>query len=89
MIHGPLIKTKFLGPTTYRGARITASHHRDSERTWRKTIDWDHSVDAFENARMAALALIRSIDWEVQIVASAFDHDHYWFVVSPAPITPV
>ena len=90
MINGPLIKTKFLGPTTYRGARITASHHRDGETVWRKTIYWDHQESAYENARLAALALIRSSPmegWQAQILASGFDHDHYYFIVATPSMT--
>lgn len=91
MINGPLIKTTYHGPTTHRASRITASHKRDSETTWRKTIYWDHQESAQENARLAALALIRSspmADWEVQLMASGYDHDHYWFIASTPPITP-
>jgi hypothetical protein len=85
MIHGPLIKTKFLGPTTHREPRIMASHQRDSQRTWRKATYWNPKESALENHRLAALALIRSspmADWQAQIVASGFDQDHYYWIVS-------
>lgn len=89
-IHGPLIKTKYLGPTARLGSRIVASHHRDSETVWRQTSHWQNEESAFENARLAALALIRSspmADWQAQIVASGFDQDHYYFIVSTPSLT--
>lgn len=90
MLHGPLIKTRFLSPSTYRDSRVVASHQRDSERTWRKTIYWDKDQSPLENHRLAALALIRSspmADWQAQIVASGFDQDHYYFIVSTPSMT--
>ena len=41
---GLIIKTKYLGPTNYRGSRIKALHKRDNERTFSKTIDWDYAI---------------------------------------------
>jgi len=89
-INGPLIKTKYLGPTARLGSRIVASHHRDNETVWRQTSHWLQNESAFENARLAALNLIRSspmADWQAQIVASGFDQDHYYFIVSTPSTT--
>ena len=85
---GPLIRTKYLGPTYYRCSRITASHKRDSDQTWRATLEWDHTLDAMENAKAAALALINTspmADWQVQLLASGYDQDHYYFIASSVP----
>jgi len=55
-------------------------------------VSWDHSLDPMENAKAAALALLQS--WPYQehhqmvLVACGFDHDHYYFIASTAPITP-
>lgn len=90
MIHGPLIKTKFLGPTTHREPRVMASHQRDSKRTWHKATYWNPEESALENHRLAALALIRSspmAEWQAQIVASGFDQDHYYWIVSTPSMT--
>ena len=35
---GMIIKTKYIGPTNYRGSRIKAIHKKDSENTFSKTI---------------------------------------------------
>ncbi len=92
LLQGPLIVTKFLGPTNYRGSRIKAIHKRDSEETFTVTLSWDHSLNGMENAKAAALALLQS--WPFQdhhqmvLVACGFDHDHYYFIASTAPISP-
>ena len=89
LLQGPLIRTKFLGPTNYRGSRITAVHKRDSEQTQRVTLSWDHSMDGLENAKAAALALLKSWPYrqDMVLVACGFDHDHYYFIASTAPIS--
>jgi len=92
LLQGPLIVTKFLGPTNYRDPRIKAIHKRDKEKTFTVTLSWDHSLNGMENAKAAALALLQS--WPFQdhhqmvLVACGFDHDHYYFIASTAPISP-
>jgi len=92
LLQGPLIRTKYLGPTNYRESRIKAVHKRDSDEVQSVTLSWDHSLDGMENAKAAALALLQS--WPYQdhhqmvLVACGFDHDHYYFIASPAPISP-
>tara|TARA_R100000734_G_C3262188_1_gene60549 strand:- start:306 stop:593 length:288 start_codon:yes stop_codon:yes gene_type:complete len=92
LLQGPLIRTKYLGPTNYRGSRIKAVHKRGSDETQSITLSWDHSLDGIENAKAAALALLQS--WlygehhQMVLVACGFDHDHYYFIASTAPITP-
>ena len=88
LTQGPLIRTKYLGPTSYKGPRITATHKRDGERTQRVTLAWDHQLDGMENAKAAALALCQSWPYEqtMVLVACGFDHDHYYFIASPEPI---
>jgi len=85
---GPLIRTKFIGPTTHRCSRITASHKRDNDQTWRATLEWDNDLDAMENAKAAALALIETspmAEWQVQLLAIGYDQDHYYFIASSVP----
>lgn len=88
LLQGPLIRTKYLGPTDHRDSRITAVHKRDSERTQRVTIPWDRELDPMENAKAAALALCKSWPYEqtMTLVACGFDHDHYYFIASTEPI---
>ena len=89
LMQGPLIRTKYHGPTDHRDARITAVHKRDSERTQRVTLAWDHELDGMENAKAAALALCAKWPYEqtMTLVACGFDHDHYYFIASTAPIS--
>ena len=89
LLQGPLIRTKHHGPTTHRDARISAVHKRDSERTWRVTLKWDHDLDGLENAKAAALALCTKWPYEqtMTLIACGFDHDHYYFIASTAPIS--
>jgi hypothetical protein len=89
LMQGPLIRTKYHGPTNNRDARISAVHKRDSERTQRVTLAWNHELDGMENAKAAALALCQSWPYEqtMTLVACGFDHDHYYFIASTAPIS--
>ena len=90
LLQGPLIRTKYLGPTTYRPSRISAVYKRDSDQVQRVTIPWDHALDGMENAKAAALALCRTWqhpEMEMILVACGFDHDHYYFIASPEPIS--
>ena len=84
-----MIRTKYLGPTNYRGSRITAVHKRDSEQTQRVTLSWDHRMDGLENAKAAALALCAKWPYEqtMTLVACGFDHDNYYFIASTEPIS--
>jgi hypothetical protein len=41
-----------------------------------------------ENAKAAALQLINTspmADWQVQLLASGYDQDHYYFIASSVP----
>ena len=90
LISGPIIKTRFLGPTTHRDPRIVASHKRDSEVTWRKTITCHQGSSDWENHRDAACMLIENSpmkDWQVVLVACGHDADGYFWICSDAPIS--
>ena len=39
---GFAIKTKFLGPTNYKGSRVSASYKRSNDETLRATVNWRH-----------------------------------------------
>ena len=83
-LKGPCIVTKYMGPTNYRGSRIKATHKRDSEKTWSKTLSWDYKLDSMENHRAAAQALIEAWPFneynKFELKASGFDHNHYYFL---------
>lgn len=52
------IKTRYLGPTDYRGARIKASAQAGSV-----TISYDYALNSDANHKAAAQALIDRLDW--------------------------
>ena len=73
---GPAIITRYLGPTGHRPARIVATHKRDSERTIRATVAWDHSLSAVANHRTAALACLARCAFSQPMALAARGHDH-------------
>ena len=92
---GFAVKTKFLGPTNHRGSRVCATYKRDSEQTYRATVDWDHSIDAEQNHARAAQTLINKLNADreahmaaigvtdsvrFEIVATGFDQENYFFL---------
>ncbi len=85
-LRGLVIKTKYMGATDYKGARIKATHLRDSGVTYSKTISKDYDLEPSENAFNAAQSLIDS--WplkeynpNMKIVSMGWDHSNYYFVV--------
>ena len=85
VIAGPVIRTRYLGPTNTRPARVVADHQRDSETVWRQTIQWAHGLDAARNHHQEALTLIGSCpmrEWGVKILAIGHDHSAYYFIAS-------
>ena len=52
------IQTKYLGPTNFKGSRVKASAQSGSI-----ILSWDDALNADENHHVAALALMRKLDW--------------------------
>lgn len=52
------IETKYMGPTNHRGARIKATCIGGS-----LIVNWDHSLDVFENHAVAAERLMDKLKW--------------------------
>ncbi|MBR52153.1 hypothetical protein CMK19_00110 [Candidatus Poribacteria bacterium] len=81
---GPCIVTKYLGPTDYRGSRIKATHTRDSETKWSKTVGYDSALDSDKNHERAAQALIDSWPFNEHfkfvLKGRGHDHNHYYFI---------
>ncbi len=87
MLYGPVIVTRYLGPTNHRGSRVVATHRRDQETTWRVVVDWDYSKESWENHQAAALALVDGSpmsDWGGCLAARGHDSDAYYFLVGPS-----
>lgn len=60
------IRTKFIGPTNSRGSRVKAATLDKNPSTGRPdslTVDWNHSINAHENHRRAAMALAKRNGW--------------------------
>ena len=51
----PMVVTKFLGPTNYRGARVKATHVTTLDSV---TTNWDHGLDVSDNHEIAAAELM-------------------------------
>ena len=89
---GLIIETRFLGPTNYRGSRVSAVCKRDSDCAFRATVNWRHALNPTDNHRAAAEALIERLEAELtypdaepfQIVGRGFggssDASYYWLI---------
>lgn len=89
---GLIIETKFLGPTDYKGSRVSAVCKRDSDKAYRATIDWSHALDSSGNHQAAAEAVMAKmaadLDYEgcepYRIVARGYggsnDAAFYWLI---------
>ena len=64
-ILGLIIETKFLGPTDTKGSRITAVCKRDSDRTCRKTVSYDHRLNSEANHLAAAEAVMAVMETDL------------------------
>ena len=92
IITGLIIETRFLSPTDTRGSRISAVCKRDSDRTFRKTINWRHDLNPTDNHRSAAEALAELMDAEVAFTdcdsfrivgrgcGGSNDASYYWLI---------
>ena len=85
-LRGLVIKTKYLGATDYKQARIKATHLRDDGVLYSKTTDKNFDLEPAENALIAAQNLVES--WplkeynpNMKIVSMGWDHANYYFVV--------
>ena len=76
------IITKYLGPTNTRGSRIVAKC-----RNGKKTVSYDHSLNADANHKAAADALIADlkertgIDWAIVATGSVPTGPGYAFII--------
>ena len=71
------IKTKYLGPTNFRGSRVKAVTSYGGTSV---TMSWDHALDAFDNHKAAAMALIEKLEWSGSRYCAGSADDHYVFV---------
>lgn len=81
-MQGPIIKTKYSGPTNVRGAIVIASHRRDSQTRWRAFHPWDDSMTVDENHIAAAHKLVERwpLNAKGKIAATGYDADCQYHV---------
>ena len=65
IILGVIIETRFIGPTDTKGSRISAVCKRDSERTYRKTVEYDHRRNSDDNHLAAAEAVMAIMETDL------------------------
>lgn len=78
------IRTKFLGPTNYRGSRIKAVSPSGAA----ITIDWDHALNASKNHEAAFIALLAKLERRIDgpvYAADAFA-DGYAFMAPTSTV---
>lgn len=71
------IKTKYMGPTNHRGARMKATAEAGSV-----IIPYDYALDAVDNHAKAADALQLKWGWTGTLVGGAIDGEYFWVTVS-------
>ena len=71
-----VIKTKYLGPTNLRGARIKATCEADS-----LTIPYRYNLNTSDMHRKAAFELIEKLGWNTKVLHTGELHDCYVHVM--------
>jgi len=87
---GPIIRTAYIGPTNHKPSRVSATHRRDSERTYRVMLPWDHALNSEANHQAAAQTLLARFwpDSDLVIVGRGHDASHfYWLTVGAWQLT--
>jgi hypothetical protein len=74
------IRTRYLGPTNHRGARIAVTSDNVFAEPIRIMIDWDHSLSTAENHAAAAQSWLDRHNPGQQVVPPglSFNGDYFW-----------
>jgi hypothetical protein len=72
---GLTIETRFIGPSNVRGSRISAVCKRDSDRIYRKTVNYQHALNGSDNHESACRALIDVMDADLRIDSDQADFE--------------
>lgn len=74
--HRVVVRTKWVGPTTYRGSRIVVTHGQNTTKckTW---VSWDYALDTAENHCEAIQAHLDRMGWHGEWVVGADDSGYY------------
>lgn len=78
-----IIRTKYLGPTNYRGGRVKASTISGKS----VTLDWDHGANVETNHKRAAIALAGQMEWPGRWVGCSNEGGGYLFAYAQAPVS--
>lgn len=77
--HYRAIRTRFVGPTNYRGSRIIADAGDTQSRV---TLEWDHSLNSEQNHATAAMAVVAKMGWDspehTGITGGGYGMETYW-----------
>lgn len=84
MLTGPIIRTRYIGPTDRRGSRVIADHRRDSETVLRVTIPWDHAASSEKNHELAARILADRFSQPMKLAGRGHDDSAYWWLAVAA-----
>lgn len=85
----PTIKTKFIGPTNYRGSRIKASAEKGSEHTYSNIISYPGANSVAECHLVAVKALLaklrekHGIDWGTEFAVGYWECGYYFIPIDP------
>ena len=66
------IKTKYIGPTNFKGARIKASDC-DSNSI---TIPYPHELDSHQAHMLAAVKLCEKMQWPIKLIQGSLGNDY-------------
>lgn len=77
--HYRAIRTRFAGPTNYRGSRVIADAGDSASRV---TLSWDHSLNSEQNHAAAAIAVVEKMGWNTEyhtpITGGQHGNAYYW-----------
>lgn len=95
LLAGPMIKTRYLGWTETRPARVVATHRRDSQTTYRAQVYWDDDLTAEANHQAAVQKLLDNywfnMEDENKLIIAGRGHDadaYYWLAVASWRLEP-
>ena len=71
------IKTRYLGPTNFKGSRIKATAQAGSV-----TVSYDHALNLDENHAAAARVLMERLDWGYSIRSGVLPDGDFCHVLS-------
>jgi len=91
---GWCIRTKYKGPTNYRGPRIHAIVERDNDTLWEVAYEPNSDKEIVDNHRAAAQLMVDTWEFkdrhpDMKIFAYGFDSScgYYFLVNTPAELT--